>query len=109
MLAGAPTCLITLLESVSGNRSCYRETHSTDDVHTKADANIMLLCAIRYANIKLACVVPTASKIKCYIVREILATIVTHAIGRRTQANVYIISLCYMVPNFIYLKHVPGK
>ena len=35
----------------SGNRSCYRKTYSTDNVHTnKADANTMSLCATWYAN-----------------------------------------------------------
>jgi len=35
-------------KSVSGNRSCYRKTHSTDNVHTKADATIMLFWATWY-------------------------------------------------------------
>ena len=34
----------------SGNRRCYRKTRSADDVHTKANASIMLLCAAWYAN-----------------------------------------------------------
>ena len=40
--------------SVNGNRSCYRKTRSTDNVHTEADANvianIVLFCATWYAN-----------------------------------------------------------
>ena len=35
-----------------------------------------------------------ASDIKSYAVREILATVVTHVIGKRTQANNNIILLC---------------
>ena len=44
------THLMTLLESVSGNRTCDRTTRSTDNVHPKADANIVLLCATWHAN-----------------------------------------------------------
>ena len=44
--------------------------------------------------VTLTCVAPIASNIKCLALREILATIVTHAIGKRTQPNVNIILLC---------------
>ena len=47
---GAPIRLIKQqCYSVSGNRSRYRKTHSTDNVHTKGGANITLLCATWYA------------------------------------------------------------
>ena len=47
---GAPVYLTTLLEGVNGNRTCSRKTRSTDNVHTKADGNITLLCATCDAN-----------------------------------------------------------
>ena len=51
MLVGAPIHLITQqCYDVSGNLTCYPETRSTDNMHTKADASIMLLCATWYAN-----------------------------------------------------------
>ena len=41
--------IVTVLR-VSGNRSWHRKTRSTDNIHTKSDVNIMLLCATWYAN-----------------------------------------------------------
>ena len=49
----------------------------------------MLFCATRYAN-KVNVRGAHCKQHKCYVVREILATIVKHAIGKRTQANVNI-------------------
>ena len=63
----------------------------------------MLLCAAWYANIVM-CVAPIADNIKYYVVREILATIVTRDIGKRTHVKVYSILLCRMLPNCVNLK-----
>ena len=99
------------VKSVSGNRSCYWKTHSTDIVHTKADANIICYSVLHGTRIKLTRVAPIARSIKCQVARESLATIiVTHAIGKRTQAKGNIILLVLNgVPNYIHLNHVPGK
>ena len=43
----------SVLESVIGNRSCYRKTRSADNIHTKANANIMLLCVVYADNVNI--------------------------------------------------------
>ena len=52
MLVGAPIYLVTVLPGkvLAGIAVAYGKKRSTDSVHTKADANIMLLCATWYAN-----------------------------------------------------------
>ena len=93
------------VKSVSGNRSCHRKTRLTDNVHSIADANIMLLCAItRDFWIRLTCVAPIASTMKCPDVRKAPDTIVT----RRPSQNepnmtLMLFLLCYLALNFIYL------